>query len=107
MRENRRGESARCLIRVVQLTHVNIILFRPTEVELPLPRTDFRARHILTVLRRRPGDTFDAGVINGPRGKGSLVSADKDHLRLAFTWSEPPAPPSPLTLVVGLPRPQT
>lgn len=32
---------------------------------------------------------------------------EKDHLRLAFTWHEPPPPPSPLTLVIGLPRPQT
>ncbi len=86
---------------------MNIILFRPAEVELPLPRGDFRARHILTVLRRQPGESFDAGVVNGPRGKGSVVSVDENHLRLAFTWSESPPPLSPLVLVVGLPRPQT
>lgn len=88
--------------------HVNIILFRPSEVELPLPRNDPRARHIVGVLRRQPGDTFDAGLINGPRGKGSVLSIEKDFLRLAFKWDEsPPAQPEPLTLVVGLPRPQT
>jgi 16S rRNA (uracil1498-N3)-methyltransferase len=86
---------------------VNIILFSPAEVELPLPRSDSRARHILTVLRRQPGEKFDAGVINGPRGKGSVVAIEPDHLRLAFTWAEPPPPPSPLVLIVGLPRPQT
>ncbi|HEX7631862.1 MAG TPA: RsmE family RNA methyltransferase [Lacunisphaera sp.] len=86
---------------------MNIILFRPAEVELPLPRDDFRARHILNVLRRQPGDTFDAGLINGPRGKGSILSVDPDHLRLAFIWHEPPPPLNPLSLVIGLPRPQT
>lgn len=86
---------------------MNIILFRPSEVELPLPRNDARARHILTVLRRQPGDTFDAGLLNGPRGKGSIVSIEQDHLRLAFSWGEPPPPLDALALLIGLPRPQT
>jgi 16S rRNA (uracil1498-N3)-methyltransferase len=86
---------------------VNIILFHPSEVELPLPRDDARARHILTVLRRQPGDTFDAGLLNGPRGKGSLVAVERDHLRLAFSWGEAPPPLDALALVIGLPRPQT
>jgi 16S rRNA (uracil1498-N3)-methyltransferase len=86
---------------------VNIILFRPAEVELPLPRRDPRAGHILGVLRRRPGDTFDAGLINGPRGKGSLVAIGEDSLTLAFVWSEPPPPLCPIHLLIGLPRPQT
>lgn len=86
---------------------MNIILFRPSEVELPLPRSDPRAQHLLAVLRRQPGDSFDAGVINGPRGKGTLVSIEADRVRLAFTWGEPAPPPAPLTLLVGLPRPQT
>lgn len=87
--------------------HVNIILFRPSEVELPLPRNDPRAHHLLAVLRRQPGDTFDAGLINGPRGKGTLVSVEAGCLLVAFRWGEPPPPPPPLTLIIGLPRPQT
>jgi RsmE family RNA methyltransferase len=92
---------------LLHLLHVNIILFRPSEVELPLPRSDPRARHILTVLRRHPGDTFDAGLLNGPRGKGTLVAVEPDQLRLAFVWGESPPPLNPLTLLIGLPRPQT
>jgi 16S rRNA (uracil1498-N3)-methyltransferase len=90
-----------------QSLHVNIILFRPSEVELPLPRSDPRAHHLLAVLRRQPGDTFDAGVINGPRGKGTLVSVEEGRVLVAFAWGEPPPPPPPLTLIIGLPRPQT
>lgn len=59
------------------------------------------------MLRRQPGENFDAGIINGPRGKGSVVAVDDHQLRLAFTWGETPPAPSPLVLVVGLPRPQT
>lgn len=86
---------------------MNIILFRPHEVELPLSRQDPRARHILDILRRRPGDTFDAGLINGPRGRGTLVSVESELLFITFAWGEFPPPPCPLTVVIGLPRPQT
>jgi 16S rRNA (uracil1498-N3)-methyltransferase len=86
---------------------MNIILFSPSEVELPLSRQDSRARHILTVLRRRVGDEFDAGVINGPRGRATLVEIGREELRLGFKWTTEPPPLLPIHLVVGLPRPQT
>jgi RsmE family RNA methyltransferase len=66
--------------------------------------------HILEVLRRQVGDTFDVGLANGPRGKATLVAIASDRLELTFAWGEPPAPlakDSPITLIVGLPRPQT
>ena len=86
---------------------VNIILFSLAEVELPLPRRDPRARHILDVLRREPGGTFDAGLINGPRGKATLHAVTGEALVLSFAWGAPPPPLHPLRLIVGLPRPQT
>lgn len=86
---------------------MNIILFRPHEVELPLPRHDPRAGHILGVLHRRPGDTFDAGLVNGPRGRGTLIAVTAEALTLSFAWSGPPPPLDPLHLLIGLPRPQT
>jgi RsmE family RNA methyltransferase len=86
---------------------LNIILFSPAEVQLPLSRSDPRARHILDVLRRQPGDTFDAGLIDGPRGKGTVVAADRTKLKLTFAWSGPPPPLSPIHLILGLPRPAT
>jgi RsmE family RNA methyltransferase len=86
---------------------VNIILFSPAEVELPLPRRDPRARHILEVLRRAPGGDFDAGLINGPRGKATLREITDETLILSFTWGAPPPPLAPIHLIVGLPRPQT
>jgi len=63
---------------------VNIILFCQAEVQLPLPRRDPRAVHLLDILRRQPGDDFDAGVIDGPRGKGRLVAVNPDSLTHSF-----------------------
>lgn len=86
---------------------MNIILFHPHEVELPLARRDPRSVHLLDVLRRRPGDTFDCGLLNGPRGRGTLVAVGDESLTLAFAWGEAPPSLPPLHLLVGLPRPQT
>jgi RsmE family RNA methyltransferase len=86
---------------------VNLILFERSEIEQRLARTDRRAIHILDVLRRKVGDTFDAGLINGPRGTATLQAVSAEALVLAFTWTTSPVHPDSITLVVGLPRPQT
>ncbi|MFA5264414.1 MAG: RsmE family RNA methyltransferase [Opitutaceae bacterium] len=86
---------------------MNLILFTPQETGPLLPRQDPRAQHILKVLRRQPGDSFDAGLIDGPRGKGTLTGIDEAGLHLCFAWGEAPPPLSPVSLLVGLPRPQT
>ena len=59
------------------------------------------------MLRRREGDPFDAGLINGPRGKGRLEKIAAATLTFSFAWGEPPPSLDPITLLIGLPRPQT
>jgi 16S rRNA (uracil1498-N3)-methyltransferase len=86
---------------------VNLILFEPDEAACPLPRGDARAHHLLEVLRRREGDTFEAGLVNGPRGRGTVRAIGADALALSFAWGAEPPPLAPLVLVAGLPRPQT
>ena len=86
---------------------MNLILFDAAEIATPLPRSDPRAAHVLDVLRRKVGDTFDAGLINGPRGKGTLVAVGPEALTLEFTWGGPAAAPESIILLIGLPRPQT
>lgn len=86
---------------------MNLILFEAHETAAPLPRSDPRARHLLEVLRRQETDTFDAGLVDGPLGKATLVAIGADALTLSFTWGLPPPPADPLSLLIGLPRPQT
>lgn len=89
------------------LRHVNLVLFAPEETAAPLPLADPRARHVVEILRRTAGDTFDAGLIGGPRGQARITAIDERALHLDFTWG-PPLPALPArTLLVGLPRPQT
>jgi 16S rRNA (uracil1498-N3)-methyltransferase len=86
---------------------VNLVLFEAAEVSVPLARSDRRAEHVLKVLRRQPGESFDVGLINGPRGKATIAELSDEGLKLQFVWSDPPAPADPITLIIGLPRPQT
>lgn len=86
---------------------MNIVLFTSDEANQPLPRTDARARHIVDVLRRVPGDSLDAGLINGPRGKATVEAVTADELVLSFVWEQDVPRPELITLIAGLCRPQT
>lgn len=88
---------------------MNLVLFEPGELDTPLPLADPRARHLLHVLRRAPGDTFVAGLVNGPRGIATLLAVDMlaATVTLAFSPTQVAPAPPPITLLVGLPRPQT
>ena len=86
---------------------MNIILFEPSETSQPLAVSDRRARHVIDVLRFGVGDAFDAGLIDGLRGKARIVALDEHEMRLDFAWGEEPPPLDPITLLLGLPRPQT
>jgi 16S rRNA (uracil1498-N3)-methyltransferase len=106
-------EPQRALNCVTALAHsindprVNLILFEPDEISRPLARSDRRAVHVLEVLRRQPGDSIDVGLINGPRGKATVRAVGEDELTLSFIWGDPPPPLDPITVLIGLPRPQT
>jgi len=86
---------------------VNLVLFEAEEIGRPLPRSDRRVRHVLDVLRRGEGEPFDAGVINGPRGRARIVAVAADAATFALEPSQPADVPSAITLLAGLPRPQT
>lgn len=86
---------------------MNLILFEAGEIGRPLPLADRRAVHLLRVLRRRPGEPFDAGIVNGPLGKGVIESVGADALAIRFEAGAPPPPCDEIHVLVALPRPQT
>ena len=86
---------------------MNIVLFERDEINHRLPLADERAQHILSVMRMGVGDTFDAGIIDGPKGRATLVQKHDDGLEIEFAWGEEEPPLPPIDLIVGLSRPQT
>jgi RsmE family RNA methyltransferase len=72
----------------------------------PLPRRDERTIHLLKVLHKKPGDTFDAGIIEGSIGTGLIDSVGIDgSLRYSLDLREDPPPRTPIRVAVGFPRP--
>jgi RsmE family RNA methyltransferase len=85
---------------------VNIILLEAHELDRPLPCRDERALHLLKVLRKKPGDPFDAGVLGGRRGTGRIEAIGPDgSVAFSLDLREDPPPRFPIRLAVGFPRP--
>jgi len=85
---------------------VNIILFDPAEIGKPLPRRDERTLHLLKVLKKKTGDSFDAGILGGMRGSGRIDSIRLDGSVLYSLDLREEAPPRyPVRIAVGFPRP--
>lgn len=85
---------------------MNIILFEENENTDSLSLEDRRARHILEILRLAVGDSFDMGIIGGPRGKGVVEDVLKKTMRLRFIpGKERQVPLAPITLICGAIRP--
>jgi 16S rRNA (uracil1498-N3)-methyltransferase len=87
---------------------VNLLLLEPGEL-----RADGtarvggrRARHVEEVLGLSPGDALQAGVVGGRMGTARVLSVGPDELVLAPVLDVDPPPPSPVSLLLALPRPK-
>ena len=86
---------------------MNLLLVDAADETLTLAAADPRAKHIRDILGMKVGDRFDAGAVNGPRGKALIASDDAQGMTLTFEWGAAPRQPMKLSLVAGLSRPQT
>ncbi|MBL4576709.1 MAG: RNA methyltransferase, partial [Opitutaceae bacterium] len=86
---------------------MNLILFHPQELETEQLLSDPRSLHILEVLRRSERQDFDVGLINGPRGKATLIKKTLSGLHFSFSWEDTLPEVEQISLIVGLARPQT
>jgi RsmE family RNA methyltransferase len=85
---------------------VNIILFESAEVGKPLPRRDERTLHLLKVLRKKAGDTFEAGILGGNCGLGRIDSVRLDGSVLySLDLRDEPPPRFPVRVAAGFSRP--
>jgi 16S rRNA (uracil1498-N3)-methyltransferase len=89
---------------------VNLILFEAHELGKALPRRDERSIHLLKVLHKKAGDTFEAGLLDAGSGGGlgcgkiEKVSID-GSVSFSFQKEAPPVPRLPVRVGVGFPRP--
>lgn len=67
--------------------------------------TGRRLEHIVSVLKKKPGDSIDAGQLNGKTGKATLLSMDAHSARLTVSLQADPPEAASLSLILALPRP--
>jgi RsmE family RNA methyltransferase len=85
---------------------VNIILFEPQELGKALSRWDPRTVHLLKVLRKKTGDSFDAGLLGDKLGTGIIEAVRLDGSVLySLNLNREPPPRTPIRMAVGFPRP--
>jgi 16S rRNA U1498 N3-methylase RsmE len=85
---------------------VNIILFEPQEMGKPLHRRDERTLHLLKVLHKKAGESFEAGILGGNRGTGFIESIRLDgSIVYTLVLKEEPPKRYPVRLAFGFPRP--
>jgi RsmE family RNA methyltransferase len=84
---------------------MNIVLFDADEINAPLPLSDERAKHITSVLAKRVGDSFEAGVINGKAGTALITNIAGDAIEFVFEEKTDGKPLYPLKMLIAFPRP--
>ena len=84
---------------------MNIVLFQRDEIGKTLPLKDERAKHIIKVLHKQTGESFEAGIINGKAGQAKILSISDDGISFDFIPLTDGKPLYPITLIVGFPRP--
>lgn len=66
----------------------------------------YRANHLVQIHKSKVGDSVRVGLLNGNIGNGQLLAINGDRVTLRFECDTPPPAPTPLTIVLALPRPQ-
>jgi RsmE family RNA methyltransferase len=87
---------------------LNLILLEPSELspDGTARLAGRRARHVREVLRCQAGETVAVGAIGGRAGTAVVLACDEAGITLRATLDRAPPPPSPVTLLLALPRPK-
>lgn len=87
---------------------MNVVLIRKEEMQRDgrVVLCDRRARHVLNVLKARPGQGIRVGLINGRRGTGIVESTGGGEIALKCDFNTEAFPELHLDLLLALPRPK-
>jgi RsmE family RNA methyltransferase len=85
---------------------VNLVLITADEAKTGLPPDDARARHLRETVGLAVGGSFHVGIENRLRGIATITTL-APQLTFAVAWEKSLQARLPLTVLVGLPRPQT
>lgn len=83
---------------------MNMILFEKMPCENRIPMDDFRAKHIVEVLKLAEGDSFKMGIVNESEGTAVVRTMDEAFIGIDYT---PVCEPEgyPVTMIIAQVRP--
>ena len=84
---------------------MNICLFNREEIGVPLQLKDKRAEHLLKILHKKEGDSFNAGITGGKSGAAVIEKITADGIYFSFKELSDGKKLLPLKLIIGFPRP--
>jgi len=88
---------------------MNLILCEAADLQESgtITLTGVRATHVREVLRAAAGDEVRVGIVDGPSGRGTIVSIADDRVDLRCQFDDETVPPRPaIDLLLALPRPK-
>lgn len=88
------------------LEAVNLVLITKREAAEGIAAADPRVTHLVQTVGLRAGQSFHVGIAGALRGLAE-ITAIAPVLTFNITWEQAVQPKLPLTVIVGLPRPQT
>ena len=92
--------------RLCYTAAVNLILFEANELGKSLSRRDERTVHLLKVLHKKAGDSFEAGLLDCGRGSGKIEKINIDgSIVFSINIQESSPPRLPVRVAAGFSRP--
>jgi RsmE family RNA methyltransferase len=87
---------------------VNLVLLAPEELGADgIARlAGRRSAHVREVLRVAPGDRIRVGLLGGRMGEAEILAVSEAEIVLRPALDRDPPPPSPVSLLLALPRPK-
>ncbi|MDC7127023.1 MAG: RsmE family RNA methyltransferase [Spirochaetales bacterium] len=90
---------------------MNLVLFDKKEIssemKIHLNAEDYRAIHIIKILKASENDNISAGVIGGKTGTAKIENINEGEIELFLETDTEPEQLPPLSLLIGLSRPPT
>jgi 16S rRNA (uracil1498-N3)-methyltransferase len=87
------------------MNNMNMVLFTRDEINRPLPFSDERAEHIINILKFKPGDYFDAGVVNTGTGRALIEKIENSNIYYSFSFTDYRMARNPVSLITAVTRP--